>query len=145
MKTTSIVLLTALALAACGGSGGGDNQPKQVQGATTTAPAVPSNATVVGGNYLTMNTNGNNYLVKMNGTVNITLPASSNNVWIAHNQPVGSFYLSGTGNTIVFLPGSTAMSLDVTGTNNTIYIPVGSTVVANGGTANGNKVITYTP
>ncbi|HZW13349.1 MAG TPA: hypothetical protein VFF81_09195 [Noviherbaspirillum sp.] len=145
MKTTTIVLLAALALAACGGSDKGDDQPTQVQGATTTAPAVPSNATVVGGNYLTMNTNGNNYLVQFNGTANITLPASSNNVWIARNQAVGSFYLSGSGNTVVFLPGSTAMSFDVTGANNTIYIPAGSTVVAIGGNANGNNVITYTP
>lgn len=145
MKTISIVLLAALALAACGGSGKEDDEPIQVQGATTTAPAVPSNATVVGGNYLTMNTDGNNYLVQFNGTANITLPASSNNVWIARNQAVGSFYLSGTGNTIVFLPGSTAMSFSITGSANTIYIPVGSTVVASGGNANGNKVITYTP
>lgn len=139
--------LAVLILAACGGGSDSkhDTQNSSAQTQTISAPVISSTATTVGGSNLNINNSGIEYLVKFNGTANITLSGSSNKVWIANNQAIGGFYLSGTSNIVVFGPGSSAMSLDVTGSGNTIYIPAGSSIVAKGAIENSNTVKIYTP
>ena len=146
MKTITIGVLAALTLVACGGGSDSDRtQNTPSQGQTIVAPAVSSTATTIGGSNLNMNTDGNDYLVKFDGSTNLTLSASSNNVWIADNQAIGSFYLSGANNMIVFRPGATVMSMRVTGRDNTIYIPTGANIEADGADKNGNIVKRYAP
>lgn len=146
MRKIMIGLIAAISVAACGGSSGDDRdtQNSPTEGQTIAAPTISSKATPIGGSNLNMNTDGNDYLVKFDGSANLTLSASFNNVWIADNQAIGSFYLSGSNNMIVFRPGSNVMSMKVTGRSNTIYIPTGANIVAAGVDKNGNSMKFYT-
>lgn len=152
MSKLTICLAMAASLAACGGGSGdaaihaapsvepvssGTSTPPVsaplVTQAPVLAPVMDSNLFVINAN-ATMTVTGNDreFAVKTHITSNLILKGNNNKGWLTDNQTFGVVTLDGSGNTIIFRPGTTASELVVNGANGTIYLPVSSPIRVTG-------------
>ena len=132
--------------AACGGGESSGTANVTVSGsATVSAPAISASATTTSGSTVTITVPAHDYLVSFGGTLDLTITSSSDNVWIAPNQPTGTVKIAGDGNNVVFLPGATVVNFLLTGLNNTIWVPVGSNLFVDSLVFGTNTLKRYTP
>ena len=143
MLKLSAIIFSALALAACGGS---SETSATVNGsATVSAPAISVTATTVSGTTITISIAAQDYLVTFDGTADVTVNSSTDNVWISPNQATGNVRIAGDGNNVIFLPGASVANFLLSGLNNTIWVPAGSNLFASSLVSGTNTLKPYTP
>jgi len=96
---------------ACGGDESSGTANVTVNGAAT---AISATVKTTSGNTVTITVGAQDYLVKFAGTVGLTINSSSDNVWIAPNQPTGTVNIAGDGNNVIFLPGASVVNFLLT-------------------------------
>jgi len=143
MLKLSAIIFSALALAACGGS---SETSATVNGsATVSAPAISVTATTLSGTSITISIAAQDYLIKFDGTADVTVNSSTDNVWISPNQATGNVRIAGDGNNVIFLPGASVANFLLSGLNNTIWVPAGSNLFASSLASGTNTLKVYTP
>lgn len=146
MLKLSAVIFATLTLAACGGGESSGTANVTVTGsAIISAPPISATVTSASGSTVTITVPAHDYLVSFGGTVDLTITSSSDNVWIAPNQPTGTVKIAGDGNNVIFLPGASVVNFLLTGLNNTIWVPVGSNLFVDSLVFGTNTLKRYTP
>ena len=144
MLKLSVIIFSALALAACGGGSESGTANVTVTG-TLSAPVISATVTTLNGPTFTISVGAQDFLIMFNGPVDLTINGSSDNVWIAPGQPTGTVKIAGDGNNLIFLPGASVANFLLTGLNNTIWVPVGPSLFANSLVSGTNTLKMYTP
>jgi hypothetical protein len=134
-----LAISVALCVSACGGGGGGEPSVPIL----VIPPTVSENAIVVSAQFNSLTVSDGEFLVRFNGTTDVTISGDGNKVAFAVDQNSGAVNVGGNGNTLIFRPGDTVSTLTVTGSNNTVYIAEGSNITATGTPGSGLSVKRY--
>lgn len=156
MKKLSIGLAAAALLSACGGGSGPTSSPAStapapmpVSAVTAPAPvaampAVPAGAVKMSAGGLTQGGSSAVWSITFNAAVNMTVSGQQNQLWAAAAVPGGTATVTGSQNTIVFLPG-TDTTVDVSGSGNIFYVVQGSPIKFEGTGAAASTITYYKP
>jgi glucose/arabinose dehydrogenase len=173
MKNVSIAVAVAVMLAACGGGGDSSGAgatpastttpaaparsspaPSASSTSTTTttapagqtvkAPTPPAGTLNISAGAYNAGTSSQNAIVAFKQAVDLTVGGNGNGIWVSAAQSGGKATVSGSQNTIVFMPGVSA-DVIVTGSSNTFYVPTGASVTVTGTGAGASTIRNYTP